>query len=404
MSIELSYRQNRMRSFFSRVRSILLTLYFPMVVFEHLTIDEHGSLVKYLAIVIIALWCFKTVVSKTKPTIPSHIWLFGFWLLFSLIMALILPGQQNETGTAFSLAIGMNTLLLLVAADSETSRSEVEKYELSYLFACVLFSILMLLRQDLYHGYSFRRTLSLFGRELDPNYLSALLAPGVLFSLSFARKYRNIFIRILLLFSTSLIVTSILMSGSRGGLLSLLISLVILGVQVARTFKFSVDMRRTLAMAMLLISLILGAVFATDSEFILRLNPISMFKDGGAGRTTLWKMAFEQFRSSPVFGIGLGMFYTTTNFYVHNTYLLVLAETGIIGFILFTSALFTLLVRVLRGRDQIGVALLVLMSIGIFFLDSFSNKMLWIPLWFVTAYVSNGEEKRRANPAMNSSH
>lgn len=57
------------------------------------------------------------------------------------------------------------------------------------------------------------------------------------------------------------------------------------------------------------------------------------------GRYALWKLAWEQFLEHPIFGIGWGRYYTDvsfrydyTNYYhVHNTYIQLLCETGLIG-------------------------------------------------------------------------
>lgn len=66
--------------------------------------------------------------------------------------------------------------------------------------------------------------------------------------------------------------------------------------------------------------------------------------DGG-GRGTLWHMAIEVFKEHPVLGIGWGNFRALTygklkwaeQAHVHNTYLQLLAETGVIGFGIYLS-------------------------------------------------------------------
>lgn len=55
-------------------------------------------------------------------------------------------------------------------------------------------------------------------------------------------------------------------------------------------------------------------------------------------RINLWMMAIETFKTSPIFGIGLGRFRSDinldTSINVHNTYLQFLCESGIVGFVL----------------------------------------------------------------------
>ena len=80
-----------------------------------------------------------------------------------------------------------------------------------------------------------------------------------------------------------------------------------------------------------------------------------------SGRTTLYALAYDLFKTNPVFGIGWGMFrgqtqnifgssYTNT-YEVHNVYLQLLCETGIIGVIAFLVAVsVTLLVSIKKYR------------------------------------------------------
>jgi len=57
------------------------------------------------------------------------------------------------------------------------------------------------------------------------------------------------------------------------------------------------------------------------------------------GRTELWTVALQTFESSPLFGAGLKSIYKSIGVDVHNTYLQILAETGLLGFLIFSIAL-----------------------------------------------------------------
>ena len=72
-------------------------------------------------------------------------------------------------------------------------------------------------------------------------------------------------------------------------------------------------------------------------------------KDITSGRSRLYAWAIELFKRNPLFGIGWGRFRTTVvgnvtkvyDYEVHNIYLQLLAETGIIGFVAFTATFVT---------------------------------------------------------------
>jgi O-antigen ligase len=75
------------------------------------------------------------------------------------------------------------------------------------------------------------------------------------------------------------------------------------------------------------------------------------------GRQMFWIVVFDAFRSSPVFGLGLGassfilavQFPIFQNPVVHNDYLRLLSDTGLIGVLLFTLALGAWLLVAVRG-------------------------------------------------------
>ena len=98
--------------------------------------------------------------------------------------------------------------------------------------------------------------------------------------------------------------------------------------------------------------------------------------DFTSGRTGLFTLAIEGFRSAPVFGIGFDKFYTLVNPLLtdiegnvmqdaHNIYLQMLCETGIVGTVLTLAPMFWLLVTTFRAlqaarrrEDRAGTELL----------------------------------------------
>jgi hypothetical protein len=73
------------------------------------------------------------------------------------------------------------------------------------------------------------------------------------------------------------------------------------------------------------------------SRFVLSYSDVQAGEDISSGRTYLYSLAIDAFKAKPIFGIGVGKFpqYSGTGTDVHNAYLQVLCEQGIIGFILY---------------------------------------------------------------------
>ena len=62
--------------------------------------------------------------------------------------------------------------------------------------------------------------------------------------------------------------------------------------------------------------------------------------DQTSGRITLYINALEMFKQKPILGWGSGVFANLYGIGTHNIYLQLLAENGLIGFILFVTLLF----------------------------------------------------------------
>ena len=89
-----------------------------------------------------------------------------------------------------------------------------------------------------------------------------------------------------------------------------------------------------------------------QSSFILHRFATSIIdsqhgEDITSGRSELYLLAFKAFSDYPLTGVGVGQFIEYTNAYtaVHNSYLQVLCEQGIIGFILFVFPLVYCLIK-----------------------------------------------------------
>ncbi len=74
------------------------------------------------------------------------------------------------------------------------------------------------------------------------------------------------------------------------------------------------------------------------------------------GRSHLWRATWNLFVDFPFFGFGLGQHQAGANIdmYAHNMYLIILSETGLIGFITFVVGTCAALLGLFRGSDQEG--------------------------------------------------
>jgi len=143
--------------------------------------------------------------------------------------------------------------------------------------------------------------------------------------------------------AAAVMVATIFLSGSRGGMLSIFVELVVLGTVLLRQKK---SMRIAIGVSAFAIVLVSLLVWLGGKELTTRVTSISTETRGeisGGMRLSIDRDTLHMFRQRPVLGWGLGTFPVVypqfrsfyTNFFVneaHNDYLQLLAEMGLLGF------------------------------------------------------------------------
>lgn len=119
-----------------------------------------------------------------------------------------------------------------------------------------------------------------------------------------------------------LLTYGVYLTDSRGALLGLLL---VLGVYVWQT--------RGVFVAGALGSMAVGVLLALPSRF----QEIDASEASAQGRVESWYEGLMMFRGHPLFGVGPDMYSDIYHLTAHNSYVLVLAETGIVGFTLWLA-------------------------------------------------------------------
>jgi O-antigen ligase len=106
------------------------------------------------------------------------------------------------------------------------------------------------------------------------------------------------------------------------------------------------------------------------------------------GRAALWRTAIEAFSTHPLLGVGSGAFPATNRFgaVAHNSFLSVLAESGIVGFSLFALVLAIVVhqaTHLTREYSRLWFAALLVWAIGASALTWEHRKPTWLFLSFV---------------------
>lgn len=236
----------------------------------------------------------------------------------------------------------------------------------------------------------------------DPNELAAAMLVGLSLGAGLAlARAGSTRVRLLGLISIPVCAAAIFLSASRGGLVSLAAVLLIASVTAGRW--------RGAVVIMLIAVAVGGVLYFTQfapppaRERILSANT-------GSGRTELWDVGLRMFRSHPFGGVGIGNYQAVSPEYVlrpgslpnanlifvahkvaHNSYLEVLADSGIVGLVLLFAIIATSLscmmkaARICAERGNVSLEALTravfLAAAGMltadFFISDIHNKVLW---------------------------
>jgi len=256
--------------------------------------------------------------------------------------------------------------------------SAFEKVGKIYFISALLFYLLGLLsygdwqEHQLYYGLMVERAIPrLVAFGFDPNMSAMTLIPFFFYFMLSKNNY----------FWLSLGLFLILATMSRGAILSMMVGLTCLAV--LRPNKASI---RAIGVALLLV------VFGFIGMVVFDLLPVRYFEQrlagiaSGSGRVEIWSNALEMFLARPVVGWG-GFSFRDVNqllfndfHFAHNTYLEVLVESGLVGFVIFCSFVFFMLRRAIQlsANPLLLFVLPALFSfaVSMFFISVYINQIL----------------------------
>lgn len=170
--------------------------------------------------------------------------------------------------------------------------------------------------------------------------MTLALPLGLMFVGAVGRDKRLIYIT-----AIGLMGVALLLSGSRGGFISLIAEIFFLVILTTKT-KNSVQTAVKISLAVLLIAVIVfGAILIGGESSLTRFAETANSKDFSTNRTHIWNVTLTIIKNTLPFGAGLGAFGTAYTPHdslsglerveqAHNDYLQVLADAGIIGLLL----------------------------------------------------------------------
>ncbi|RWZ58063.1 O-antigen ligase domain-containing protein [Halobacillus fulvus] len=196
-----------------------------------------------------------------------------------------------------------------------------------------------------------------------------------------------------------LTITTNLLTFSRGGLI-VMVLLLFLYMSLNHPIK-QLKMMIGLVLSLLVAAYVSIVYFRFDLYGVFRERIEAFSQDGGSGRIELWGRAWEFFSENPAFGIGAYNFADynwhqySDRLTVHNTFLDILSESGLIGiffFLLFIGLVFYQLIRqkVYKHRPYLFLTFIgLIVQMG--FLTVIINDMFFLYIAILSAYMLEHE-------------
>ncbi len=168
----------------------------------------------------------------------------------------------------------------------------------------------------------------------DPNDLSMAFLMTLPMTFYLARVYSWLPLRLGLMAMAGVTLYGIFLCNSRGSMLGIL----------AMLTYYSIGRYG------LLRSVVVGPLLVAPLLLLApsRISEISADEESAAGRVDAWFAAFEMFKSRPLFGVGKNLFTDHNPLTAHNSYVLAMAELGLIGYFVWLSILVLSVIMLMR--------------------------------------------------------
>lgn len=344
-----------------------------------------GSIYRWITIALFGLYVVKNRV-KIKIYRKSRPMLIAMSVLVAFVMLSIIWGRSASDGITSILSfVTMLLIALLFASDVYGEKTLDIKLDQSWIAVGIVSACLFIFGDRAQVGiYGSRTTLQILGTRTDPNEFAGIFAVPISVNIYHLFRERGNK-KIINVFALMIEMYAVILSGSRGAMVSCAISTV-------TTLALCVRITLKNVIVSLIAITILVLVFA---QYLLPLVPVDVLKrmsiqvllnDGGGGRRAIWFSALDQYINGDalrmLFGYGanglLAQGERGQTGAMHNYYLQVLTNYGLIGLGLYLNLLWMSLRKFWHCNRKYVAGLIAMAALSFTLTTSPNYKPLWI--------------------------
>lgn len=369
---------------------IFIYIYFALSFFEPYLDGVLGNITRYYIFALIVVLFF----FAKKMSLKQHHGFYIFWLLYVITTLLWSANFTIPKIHAISI-VGMVVLFCVFSAVT-ISAKVIDGIIKTMFFSSTAIGFLSLFFSKPYHGdVENRLVLNLFGQETDPNNQAAFVAVGIAIGLCYLLVEREN--RLLSLAVVIINFYSLLLTGSRGGFITAAVITVAIIVLKTNRHLTKKKIKRLIAVAFICVVVAgLIQIYLPDS-IVARLFTFEDY-EGGSNRAFIWSNAWDlcMQKLNLIFGAGWGSYYGYNDVYhaVHNTYLSMLCDVGIIGFFAFFYPIGKNLIYLIQKKDVMSVCLAIAGFVPAIFLDTINKRFFWNAIIIVFVIANYLKEKQ----------
>ena len=378
------------------IECIMASLYFvclPLTVVS----TPFGSVLKLVTFPTLAVLMCSVLMGRNRLVFNYVHFTYFIYALYTLMQLVI---YRSELTNVTSRDMMLGALAFMLISLRVYNKREKELMEWAWIIVGVICIFAVLTSKEVMNEYEDRAVIRIFGYEEDQNQFCAYFIMAVIISMKRIVERRRFMPLYFLLIV--LVLYSILKTGSRGGLIGVVLgaaSYIMIGIK-------SVKAKVIICLSAVIVALIVvTVVFPLLPETVQKRYSVEQVEeDGGSGRFEIWECLLDYTFEKPeriIFGSGLLSSYEITanspkKVHVgvaHNTFIQVFSDQGLIGLILFLFCIMACIKRPLRTEKAYTcgfIALMVFaMSLTFYVFKPYLNIMMMCAMSFEGSLPEN---------------
>lgn len=357
------------------IHSILAAVYFialPLTI----TVNSAGDSFLKILTIPIAAFMLGTLIFYKEPLELNIVQ--GLFVVYILSVMTTLFADRSSESMEFVVGYIQNAALMFCISIRKYNEKEIELFENAQI---VLLAIIVFM--GLFGGASYaeRTTIQIFGGVSDPNYFSGFFILPIAVCLDKIKKKTMVILSVVLML---LGIYVVLLSGSRGGLLAVIATLLAHVVLSAKDFKNMIVTMCILIISAAMFWIIILPVL--PENIVERLSIKEIIESRGTYRGDIWLSMLSEIGNSTwelFVGRGINAKHMMIvagkmqEVVAHNNFIQVLYNQGFFGLLSFGGVCLAAFLRNVKKRTYVSVGLVGILTLTLTLTVNPSIKSFW---------------------------